>query len=102
MSAATVPSARWRAQRTLAVLRDQLLAPSPAYDAGLAARHDVLARERDCLLARLAELGRRLQEPATDDPDAGLARLVADVEHHLQRRRDLAWDDVELELGGSE
>jgi hypothetical protein len=29
-------------------------------------------------------------------------RLLVDVEHHLQRRRDLAWDEVELDLGGSE
>ena len=30
-----------------------------------------------------------------------LNRLV-DIEHHVQRLHDLAYDDVELEIGGSE
>ncbi len=29
-------------------------------------------------------------------------RLLTDINHHLQRLHDLAYDDVELELGGSE
>ena len=31
-----------------------------------------------------------------------LGRLVVDVTHHVQRLHDLAYDAVELELGGSE
>ena len=31
-----------------------------------------------------------------------LDRLVTDLEHHTQRLHDLAYDDVELEIGGSE
>ena len=31
-----------------------------------------------------------------------LRRLMGDIEHHLQRLSDLAWDDVQMELGGSE
>ncbi len=31
-----------------------------------------------------------------------LARLVVDVRHHLQRLHDLAYDEVALELGGSD
>jgi hypothetical protein len=29
-------------------------------------------------------------------------RLLVDVGHHAQRLHDLAYDEVELELGGSE
>ena len=29
-------------------------------------------------------------------------RLLTDINHHLQRLHDLAYDDVEMELGGSE
>ncbi len=62
-----------------------------------------MLRERDALLARLGTLGLQLlQEPAVGGVRSQLDRLVVDVEHHLQRRRDLAWDEVELELGGSE
>ena len=41
----------------------------------------------------------------TDDVDevaAQLERLLADIEHHRQRLHDLAYDDVEIEIGGSE
>ena len=31
-----------------------------------------------------------------------LKRLLVDIAHHVQRVNDLAYDDVELELGGSE
>ena len=31
-----------------------------------------------------------------------LKRLLADIAHHVQRLHDLAYDEVELELGGSE
>ena len=33
---------------------------------------------------------------------ADLLRLLTDVTHHVQRIHDLAYDEVELELGGSE
>lgn len=95
---------RWRTRRLLAVQRDRLTAdPSAAYDGWLAARGDGMLRERDSLLARLAVLGTRLlRDPAVEDLRSDLGRLLVDVEHHLQRRRDLVWDEVELELGGSE
>ena len=31
-----------------------------------------------------------------------LKRLLVDISHHLQRLNDLAYDEVALELGGSE
>lgn len=33
---------------------------------------------------------------------ADLQRLLVDLGHHVQRLNDLAYDEVELELGGSE
>jgi len=31
-----------------------------------------------------------------------LKRLLADIDHHVQRQHDLAYDEVEQEIGGSE
>lgn len=95
---------RWRARELLTDLRDVLVTDShTASDGWLAARRANMLRERDALLARLGTLGiQLLQEPAVGPIRSELNRLVVDVEHHLQRRRDLAWDEVELELGGSE
>ena len=97
-------SERWHARRSLSDLRDRLVNDSPiSSDGWLAARGAGMIRERDALLGRLAVLGPRvLQEPAIKDVRAELSRLVVDVERHLQRRRDLVWDEVELELGGSD
>ncbi len=100
---ATEESWRWQARRLLADLRDRLVAESPSYDGWLAARGAGMLRERNALLSRLGAMGPQvLHEPAIDDVRADLSRLLVDVEHHLQRRRDLVWDEVELELGGSE
>lgn len=75
---------------SLADVLDRLAAESPAYGGWLAARSQGVDRERQALLARLTVLR------------GDLDRLLVDVDHHLQRQRDLAWDEVELELGGSE
>ena len=95
---------RWRARGLLSELRDLLTSESPvSTDGWLAARGAGMVRERNALLARVAALGPQLLADAPlDDLRDRLGRLVVDVEHHLQRRRDLAWDEVELELGGSE
>ena len=102
--AGTPDSWRWRARALLADLRDLLVTDSPtAYDGWLAARGAGMLRERDMLLSRLGVIGSQVShEPATGGVRHQLRRLVVDVEHHLQRRRDLVWDEVELELGGSE
>jgi hypothetical protein len=70
---------------------------------GLAPRHCAALRERATLLRRLSALGPLvLESPDVDAVRLELMRLLGDVRHHLQRRRDLAWDDVQQELGGSE
>jgi hypothetical protein len=96
----------WRrlAQGHLADLRAALSAEAePADDGWLAARRGGLLRERDALVARSAGLlGAVLGTPDVERLRADLRRFLADVGHHLQRRHDLAYDSVELELGGSE
>ena len=62
-----------------------------------------MLRERNALLARLGTLGPQvLEHPDTDAVHADVQRLLVDVGHHAQRLHDLAYDEVELELGGSE
>ena len=50
--------------------------------------------------------GEELPQPyVCEDLDAvhlEVQRLLVDVGHHAQRLHDLAYDEVELELGGSE
>ena len=43
-----------------------------------------------------------LESPDVDGVRDELHRLLVDVTHHVQRLNDLAYDEVELELGGSE
>jgi hypothetical protein len=76
---------------------------APASEGWLAARSGVIVRERDALLGRMSILGPAVQTTAeVDTVREELKRLLADISHHLQRLHDLAYDDVELELGGSE
>ena len=97
---------RWRrlAQRHLADLRAALSAEAdPSDDVWLAARSGGLQRERDALVARAAGLvGAVLGTPDVERLRSDLRRFLGDVGHHLQRRHDLAYDAVEIELGGSE
>jgi hypothetical protein len=97
-------ASRWQVTRTLGEVRDLLADDSLIADDGwLAARGAGILRERNALLQRLTDLRPRvIREPTLDAVRADLRRLLVDVGHHLQRRRDLAWDEVELELGGSE
>jgi hypothetical protein len=95
---------RWAVRRRLVPVRDRLHAePLHRRDAWLSARAARAVRERDSLLARLDVLGHEVL--VSDDVDAvtaALNRLLVDIEHHRQRLHDLAYDDVELEIGGSE
>lgn len=95
---------RWTMRQRMSAVRDALLEENTGgEDEWLAARGGTAFRERNTLLLRLGTLGTRVLE----DPDVGavraeVARLVADVTRHVQRVNDLAYDAVEMELGGSE
>ena len=95
---------RWAVRRHLSGVRDLLVArPEEAPEGWAAARRTSAARERTALLTRLGSLGPQvLEEPDLDGVRRDLARFLSDVRHHLQRRNDLVWDEVELDLGGSE
>lgn len=95
---------RWSLRQRLAAVRDALVDENPtAADGWLAARGGQAFRERGQLIARLAQLAdTALVSP---DPEAlrqDLRRLIGDIGRHVQRINDLAYDAVELELGGEE
>ncbi|MFC6344627.1 hypothetical protein ACFP8W_21775, partial [Nocardioides hankookensis] len=72
-------------------------------DGWTVARQGGMLRERNALLARVGSLGSRvLEHPVPDAVHLDVQRLLVDVGHHAQRLHDLAYDEVELELGGSE
>lgn len=95
---------RWTVRQRLAGVRDLLIREYDVSEDGwLSARRGAMLRERTALLMRISDLGPRVLE----EPDVGairheLQRLLGDVSRHLQRLRDLAYDDVEMEIGGSE
>jgi hypothetical protein len=95
---------RWSVRRHLVPVRDRLLREHPdRREAWLSARATRALRERDELLARLSGLTSQVMVAADLDTLADrLSRLLVDIEHHHQRVHDLAYDDVELEIGGSE
>ncbi len=88
----------------MAAVRDALVAEAGSPDEGwLAARNGTLLRERTRLLGRLSVLGPLvLESPDVEGVRTELLRLLVDISHHVQRVHDLAYDEVELELGGSE
>ncbi len=95
---------RWVVRQRMAAVRDHLISEGEhAEDGWLAARGGSVLRERNGLLVRLSALGPRILESADlDNLREELKRLVVDIGHHVQRLHDLAYDEVELELGGSE
>lgn len=95
---------RWTVRQQLTVLRDQLMIEAQHQDnAWLAARRGVVVRERNGLLVRMSEIGPLvLENPDVDDLRNQLRRLLTDVVRHLQHVSDLAYDDVEIEFGGSD
>ncbi len=94
----------WLVRQRMSVVKDALLDDSGgSSEAWLAARQGALLRERNALLSQLGTLGPLVLDGA--DPDSvrnRLLRLVHDLERHRQRRTDLVYDSVALELGGSE
>ena len=95
---------RWSVRRQLVPVRDRLLREHPVRrEAWLSARASRALRERDELLTRLNGLASQVLVAAdVDDLADRLSRLLVDIAHHHQRVHDLAYDDVELEIGGSE
>jgi hypothetical protein len=95
---------RWVVRQRMAVVREALVGETSSPDDGwLAARGGTAFRERNTLLARLGELGPRvLQSPDVEAVRVEAKRLLVDIGRHVQRLHDIAYDDVEIELGGSE
>jgi hypothetical protein len=95
---------RWSLRRQLVPVRDRLLREHPARrEAWLSARTARTLRERDELIGRLNRLAAEvLVATDVDDLAERLGRLLGDIARHHQRVDSLAWDDVELEIGGSE
>jgi hypothetical protein len=103
-SGALLGSWRWTVRQRMAAVRDGLVTEiDDADDGWLVARTGTVLRERTALLGRLSVLGPQvLESPDVEAVRLELLRLLVDLSHHVQRVNDLAYDDVELELGGSE
>ena len=95
---------RWQVRQQMATLRDALVAETGnGADGWTVARQGGMLRERNALLARMGTVGARvLEHPDPDTVRLDVQRLLADVGRHSRRLHDLAYDEVELELGGSE
>jgi hypothetical protein len=96
---------RWAVRRQLVPVRDRLLHERShhRHEAWLSARAARTLRERDTLLTRLNRLSSQvLVAPDVESVRTELSRLLRDIERHSQRMSDLAYDAVELEIGGSE
>ncbi len=102
--AGALGSWRWTVRQRMAAVRDVLIAEADTPgDGSLAAREGSMLRERTALLNRLSTLGPEvLESPQVERVRTDLHRLVVDIARHGQRLHDLAYDEVELELGGSE
>ena len=101
---ASSTSWRWSVRQRMAAVRDALmLETNDSEDGWLAARGGAAFRERNALLARLGDLGTRvLEDKDVDVVRAEVGRMVTDVSHHVQKINDIAYDEVEMELGGEE
>ena len=95
---------RWMIRQRMGAVRDELLGETAgSKDGWLAARGGAAFRERNALLSRLTELSAQvLETPDVEATRMELKRLVADVNRHMQRLNDIAYDEVEMEIGGSE
>lgn len=95
---------RWTVRQRLGDVRDGLARESAqAAEGWLVAREVSVLRERTALMTRLSALGPFVLTSADlESVREELRRIVADTSHHRQRLNDLAYDEVSLELGGSE
>ena len=95
---------RWAVRQRLTGVREALASEDCGIsNAWLSARNGSALRERHTLVSRVVSLGSDvLERPDTDRLRIELRRLVNDLNRHLQHLSDLAYDDVELELGGED
>jgi len=95
---------RWVVRQRMGVVRDELLGEKAgSKDGWLAARGGAAFRERNALLSRLSALSTQvLETPDVEATRMELKRLLVDVNRHMQRLNDIAYDEVEMEIGGSE
>lgn len=95
---------RWVVRQKMGAVRDELLGEKAgSKDGWLAARGGAAFRERNALLSRLTALSAQvLETPDVETTRMELKRLVMDVNRHMQRLNDIAYDEVEMEIGGSE
>lgn len=95
---------RWTVRQRLSALRDALAREAQhGSDGWLAARNSAVLRQRNELMHRMATLAPAvLESPDVEKVRSEMRRLLSDVHRHRQRVSDLAYDEVELELGGSE
>lgn len=100
----TAPDWRWKVRLRLAEVKESLTDPQGRQpEAWLAARSQLSNRERFQLQARVSTLATGvLDKLDTSTVVHEVQRLLGDLEHHVQRRHDLVYDSVSLELGGSE
>ena len=103
-SGASLGQWRWTVRQRRAVVRDALIDETDhPMDGWLVARGGAAIRERNALLSRLTAMGTPvLESTEVDRVKVDMKRLLTDISHHFQRLHDLAYDEVELELGGSE
>ena len=103
-SGAALGNWRWTVRQRMATVRDGLARESAhARDGWAVAREYSVLRERNALMSRLSVLGPAvLEAPEVERIRGDLKRLLSDIVHHTQRLHDLAYDEVEIEFGGSE
>ena len=96
---------RWLVRQRMAGVRDALVGEAAGSDDGwLAARggSGVPRAQRAAVPAQQPSAAQILETPDVEATRVELKRLVIDIQRHVQRLNDLAYDEVELELGGSE
>lgn len=100
----TAPEWRWNVRLRLSEVKDALtVSAGRQSEAWLAARDQLSNRQRFQLHARVSTLAMGVLDRLDAETIAHeVQRLLTDLEHHVQRRHDLVYDAVSLELGGSE
>lgn len=95
---------RWTVRQRLGAVRDGLtLETALAHDGWARAREGSVLRERSALMMRIAELGPTvLDNPDVESVRDQVRRLLNDIRHHRQRLSAVAWDEAEVDFGGSE